>query len=155
MSDVRAAILSIGDELVLGQTLDRNAAWLSERLAAIGIATLEHRTVADDVAAIAEAYSSLAERASLVVSTGGLGPTPDDLNTEAIAAAFAGELEERPEIWQAIQARISARGRPVAACNRRQAWLPRGAAVLPNPTGTAPGIIWTPDPTVLPFPVQP
>ncbi|MGA1708661.1 MAG: molybdopterin-binding protein, partial [Phycisphaerales bacterium] len=93
MSDVRAAILSIGDELVLGQTLDRNAAWLSERFAAIGIATLEHRTVADDVAAIAEAYSSLAERASLVVSTGGLGPTRDDLTREAMAIAFDGAPE--------------------------------------------------------------
>ena len=92
---------------------------------------------------------------SVLITTGGLGPTPDDLTTEAIAAAFGAELEERPEIWAEIQARISARGRPVAASNRRQAFLPRGAAMLPNPTGTAPGIIWTPDPAALPFPVQP
>ncbi|MGA1400722.1 MAG: molybdopterin-binding protein, partial [Phycisphaerales bacterium] len=86
----RAAILSIGDELVQGQTLDRNSAWLSERLISLGVSTIEHRTVADDVAAIAAAFSSLAGRASIVISSGGLGPTPDDLTREAMAIAFDG-----------------------------------------------------------------
>lgn len=142
MSDVRAAILSIGDELVLGQTLDRNAAWLSERLAAIGIATLEHRTVADDVAAIAEAYSSLAERASLVVSTGGLGPTRDDLTREAMAIAFEGapELVEDAAALAAIERWFAGRARPMPESNRRQALRPPSGRSLPNAHGTAPGL---------------
>ena len=88
MSGLRAAILSIGDELVFGETLDRNSAWLSERLASLGVATIEHPTVGDELAEIAEAYRSLAARGSLVISTGGLGPTVDDLTPEAMAITF-------------------------------------------------------------------
>jgi nicotinamide-nucleotide amidase len=93
----------------------------------------------------------------VLITSGGLGPTPDDLTTEAIAAAFDTPLQERPEVWELIQARLAGRGRPLAASNRRQAWLPEGAQVLPNPTGTAPGMIWSPVAgfTVLTFPGVP
>jgi nicotinamide-nucleotide amidase len=92
-----------------------------------------------------------------LITTGGLGPTPDDLTTEAIAAAFGATLVEHPQVWAEIQARLAARGRPCAASNRRQAFLPAGAALLPNPTGTAPGMIWSPRPdfTILTFPGVP
>jgi nicotinamide-nucleotide amidase len=92
-----------------------------------------------------------------LITTGGLGPTPDDLTTEAIAAAFGATLVEHPQVWAEIQARLAARGRPCAASNRRQAFLPEGAALLPNPTGTAPGMIWSPRPdfTILTFPGVP
>ncbi|MDA1157953.1 MAG: competence/damage-inducible protein A, partial [Cyanobacteria bacterium] len=98
-----------------------------------------------------------AGRCRVLITTGGLGPTPDDLTTEAIAAAFETPLVEHPEIWAEIQARLSARGRICSPSNRRQAFLPEGAAVLPNPTGTAPGMIWSPVPgfTVLTFPGVP
>jgi nicotinamide-nucleotide amidase len=93
----------------------------------------------------------------VLITTGGLGPTPDDLTTEAIAAAFETPLVEHPQVWVEIQSRLAARGRPCAASNRRQAFLPEGAALLPNPTGTAPGMIWSPRPgfTILTFPGVP
>jgi nicotinamide-nucleotide amidase len=98
-----------------------------------------------------------AQRCRVLITTGGLGPTPDDLTTEAIAAAFGAPLVEHPQVWAEIQARLAARGRPCAASNRRQAFLPEGAALLPNPTGTAPGMIWSPRPdfTILTFPGVP
>ena len=95
-----------------------------------------------------------AGRCRVLITTGGLGPTPDDLTTEAIAAAFGAPLVEHPAIWEGIRARIEARGRVVAPSNRRQAFLPEGAAVLANPTGTAPGMIWTPAPVDPGFPIQ-
>ncbi|MEN9495418.1 MAG: hypothetical protein RLZZ137_458, partial [Cyanobacteriota bacterium] len=150
-----AEVLCIGTELLLGNITNGNARWLAEQLAALGIAHHRQAVVGDNRERLIAMVREAAGRCRLLITTGGLGPTPDDLTTEAIAAAFGAPLEERPEIWAEIQARISARGRPVAVSNRRQALLPVGASVLPNPTGTAPGIIWTPDPAGLPFPVQP
>ncbi|MFZ9849612.1 MAG: competence/damage-inducible protein A [Vulcanococcus sp.] len=150
-----AEILCVGTELLLGSITNGNARWIAEQLAALGIAHHRQAVVGDNRERLIAELRAAAGRCTVLITTGGLGPTPDDLTTEAIAAAFGAALEEHPEIWAAIQARISARGRPVAASNRRQALLPRGATVLPNPTGTAPGIIWTPDPVGLPFPVQP
>src|SRR5690606_20715287 len=92
---VNAAILSIGDELVLGQVAERNAGWLSARLADEGIAVIEHRAVADDLGAIIEALDALARRCDVVISTGGLGPTDDDLLRAALARVLGGgELVE-------------------------------------------------------------
>ena len=152
-----AEILCIGTELLLGTITNSNARWLAEQLACLGIPHRRQTVVGDNRERLIAAVRESAGRCRVLITTGGLGPTPDDLTTEAIAAAFGAELEERPEIWAQIQARISARGRPVAASNRRQALLPRGATVLPNPTGTAPGIIWTPIAgfTVLTFPGVP
>ncbi|MFM8259547.1 MAG: competence/damage-inducible protein A [Vulcanococcus sp.] len=150
-----AEILCVGTELLLGNITNGNARWLAEQLAVLGIPHHRQGVVGDNRERLIAMVREAAGRCRVLITTGGLGPTPDDLTTEAIAAAFGAELEERPEIWAAIQARISARGRPVAASNRRQALLPPAAAVLPNPTGTAPGIIWTPDPAGLPFPIQP
>ena len=150
-----AEVLCIGTELLLGNITNGNARWLAEQLAALGIAHHRQAVVGDNRERLIAMVREAAGRCRLLITTGGLGPTPDDLTTEAIAAAFGAPLEERPEIWAEIQARISARGRPVAVSNRRQALLPVGASVLPNPTGTAPGIIWTPDPAGLPFLVQP
>ena len=150
-----AEILCVGTELLLGNITNGNARWIAEQLAALGIAHHRQAVVGDNRERLITELRAAAGRCRVLITTGGLGPTPDDLTTEAIAAAFGVELEERPEIWAQIEARISARGRPVAASNRRQAFLPQGAAVLPNPTGTAPGIIWTPDAAALSFPVQP
>lgn len=142
MNGRQVAILAIGDELVFGQTLDRNSAWLSERLAAIGIATIEHRTVGDDLAEIAEAFRALAARASIVISTGGLGPTGDDLTREAMAIAFDGSpaLVEDPSALVAIERWFAGRDRPMPESNRRQALRPPSARSMPNAHGTAPGV---------------
>ena len=150
-----AEILCIGTELLLGNITNGNARWLAEQLAVLGIPHHRQGVVGDNRERLIAELQAAAGRCRLLITTGGLGPTPDDLTTEAIAAAFGAPLVEHAAIWEDIQAKLSARGRPVAASNRRQALLPRGAAVLPNPTGTAPGIIWTPDPSDLPCPVQP
>ena len=150
-----AEILCIGTELLLGNITNGNARWLAEQLAALGVPHHRQGVVGDNRERLIQAVREAAGRCRLLITTGGLGPTPDDLTTEAMAEAFGVPLVEHPQIWAEIQARISARGRACAPSNRRQAFLPQGARVLPNPTGTAPGIIWSPDPTGLPFALQP
>jgi nicotinamide-nucleotide amidase len=154
---VTAEILCIGTELLLGTITNSNARWLAEQLAALGIPHHRQGVVGDNRERLIAELQAAAERCAVLITTGGLGPTPDDLTTEAIAAAFGTPLVEHPQVWAEIQARLAARGRPCAASNRRQACLPEGAALLPNPTGTAPGMIWTPRPgfTILTFPGVP
>jgi nicotinamide-nucleotide amidase len=137
-----AGILAIGDELVLGQTLDRNSAWLAERLVGLGIAVGEHRTVRDDAEAIAAALRALASRHRVVISTGGLGPTADDLTREGLRQAVdpAGSLVEDPAARAAIESWFAGRGRSMPQSNLLQAQRPRGARCLENPRGTAPGL---------------
>ena len=150
-----AELLCIGTELLLGDITNGNARWLAEQLAVLGIPHLRQQVVGDNRERLIQALQEAAGRCRLLITTGGLGPTPDDLTHEAMAAAFGVPLVEHPAIWAEIQAQTAARGRSCAPSNRKQAFLPEGAALLPNPTGTAPGILWTPDPTALPFAVQP
>ncbi|MBM5810109.1 MAG: competence/damage-inducible protein A [Cyanobacteria bacterium M_surface_9_m1_291] len=152
-----AEILCIGTELLLGNITNGNARWIAEQLASLGIAHLRQEVVGDNRERLIASVRAAAGRCRVLITTGGLGPTPDDLTTEAIAAAFGADLSERPELWDDIQTKLSGRGRPIAASNRKQALLPVGAAVLPNPTGTAAGMIWTPQPgfTILTFPGVP
>ena len=147
-------VLCVGTELLLGNILNGNARWIAERLAALGLPHYRQEVVGDNRERLIAAVRAAAGRCRVLITTGGLGPTPDDLTTEAIAAAFGAPLVEHPAIWEGIRARIEARGRVVAPSNRRQAFLPEGAAVLPNPTGTAPGMIWTPAPADSDFPIQ-
>ena len=157
MKGPSAEILCIGTELLLGTILNGNARWLAEELAALGVPHYRQTVVGDNRERLIGAVQEAAGRCSLLICTGGLGPTPDDLTTESLAAAFATPLEERPEAWAAIEAKLAGRGRPIAASNRKQALLPVGATLLPNPTGTAPGMIWSPCPgfTLLTFPGVP
>jgi nicotinamide-nucleotide amidase len=152
-----AEILCIGTELLLGNITNGNARWIAEQLAALGIAHHRQLVVGDNRERLITELQAAPQRCRVLITTGGLGPTPDDLTTEAIAAAFGATLVEHPQVWAEIQARLAARGRPCAASNRRQAFLPAGAALLPNPTGTAPGMIWSPRPdfTILTFPGVP
>ena len=152
-----AEILCVGTELLLGNITNGNARWLAEQLASLGIPHHRQMVVGDNRQRLIAEVQAAAQRCRVLITTGGLGPTPDDLTTEALAAAFDTPLEERPELWAEIEAKLRGRGRPIAASNRRQALLPQGAAVLPNPTGTAPGIIWSPRPgfTILTFPGVP
>ncbi|MFU8886465.1 MAG: competence/damage-inducible protein A [Cyanobacteriota bacterium] len=152
-----AEILCVGTELLLGNITNGNARWLAEQLAALGIPHHRQTVVGDNRERLIAAVREAAGRSRLLITTGGLGPTPDDLTTEAIAAAFATPLAERPEVWADIQAKLAARGRPVTPSLRRQALLPVGAELLPNATGSAPGMIWSPKPgfTILTFPGVP
>ena len=150
-------ILCVGTELLLGEILNGNARWLAERLAALGMPHHRQGVVGDHRERLIAAVREAAGRCRVLVTTGGLGPTPDDLTTEAIAAAFGADLVEHPAVWADIEAKLAERGRQAEPSLRRQALLPRGAAVLPNPVGTAPGMVWTPRPgfTVLTFPGVP
>ena len=152
-----AEILCVGTELLLGNITNGNARWIAEQLAALGIAHHRQIVVGDNRERLITELRAAPVRCRVLITTGGLGPTPDDLTTEAIAAAFEAPLVEHPQIWAEIQARLATRGRPCAASNRRQAFLPEGAELLPNPIGTAPGMIWSPRPgfTILTFPGVP
>lgn len=137
----RAAIVTVGDELLLGRTVDTNAAWLGQRLAERGIPVARRATVADDDAEIRLAVSAAVEAAELVLVTGGLGPTPDDVTREAVAALTGRPLREDPEVMERILDLYRRRGLDqVPEPNRRVARVPEGAATLANPHGTAPGL---------------
>ncbi|MBM4107758.1 MAG: competence/damage-inducible protein A [Phycisphaerae bacterium] len=135
-----AAILAVGDEIVLGQSLDTNSRWLSQRLFDLGIVPVEHATVGDDLGAHAAAFRRLAERADMVVCTGGLGPTADDLTRAALAGASGDTLVEDAGALASIEAFLKERGRAMSPLNRTQARRPSRAAWLPNGHGTAPGL---------------
>jgi nicotinamide-nucleotide amidase len=138
---MRAAILSIGDELALGQTLDTNARWLAQQLTDHGVPCVQFRLVPDDHELQARAFGELASVADLVLVTGGLGPTADDLTREALADAMGGvPLEEDGEAVAALHRWFRDRGRPMPEGNLRQAQRPRGATCVPNDLGTAPGL---------------
>ena len=137
---MQAEIISIGDELTSGQRLDTNSQWLSTRLGELGVQTVYHTTVADDLAANIEVFRHAAERVDLVVATGGLGPTADDLTRDAIAAAANVDLVLDPAALAHIENLFARRKRPMPPQNRLQAMFPRGSRVIPNPAGTAPGI---------------
>lgn len=133
-------ILSIGDELVLGQTVDTNSAWLSRQLASVGCDILGHQTVGDDQAAIGCAIRELAPRCDCLIVTGGLGPTQDDLTRQAVAEVLGVDCV-MSELWLArLQEFFSTRKRPMAPNNRAQALVPRGADMIDNTCGTAPGL---------------
>jgi nicotinamide-nucleotide amidase len=137
---VKAEIISIGDEMTNGQRLDTNSRWLSQQLADLGVTTLRHTTVADDLEANIELFKSAAQRADVVISTGGLGPTLDDLTREALACAFDAPLELDIASLKHIEEMFAQRKRPMPERNRVQAMMPRGSRVITNPHGTAPGI---------------
>ncbi|MEX2212661.1 MAG: competence/damage-inducible protein A [Phycisphaeraceae bacterium] len=137
---MQALILSIGDELVLGQTLDTNCAYLAEQLAGRGIMSRYHLTIADDEASIADSLKWAAMQAELVIVTGGLGPTEDDLTRQAMAKAMGVELAIDEASIEGITSYFKARGREMPQRNKVQAMLPRGAEAIVNTCGTAPGI---------------
>lgn len=137
---MRAVILSVGDELIAGTTVDTNSAYLSRRLGERGIGVVRHVTVGDDAEAIAAAISDAAGAAEVVLATGGLGPTLDDLTRDGLARAMGAELREDPRQLERIAKLFAARGRPMKPSNRRQALVPVGAAAIDNDRGTAPGL---------------
>ena len=134
------AILAIGDELILGQKTDTNSAWIADRATRRSVDVLEHVTVDDDIQAIAGAVRRLARSADLIVTTGGLGPTSDDLTRQALGEAMGDPLVEDEDALAAIRSWFEGRGRSMPAANRVQARRPSRARCLPNPNGTAPGL---------------
>ena len=137
---MKAVILSIGDELILGQTVDSNSAWLSAQLSDRGVMPLYHKTVADDVQATVIAMKEACELADVVIATGGLGPTADDLTRQAMATLINRPLDLHPPSLDRIKAYFKSLDRDMPVTNRIQAMVPRGSEVLDNDWGTAPGI---------------
>jgi nicotinamide-nucleotide amidase len=137
---MKAEILSIGTEITSGQNLDTNSQWLSRRLAAVGIPVGFHTTVADDLADNIAVFRNATERADVVITTGGLGPTLDDLTREVLATIAGVELVEHAPSLEFIRELFAKRNRPMPDRNKVQALFPAGSVPLPNPVGTAPGI---------------
>lgn len=137
----RAQILTIGDELLSGEVVDTHASWLDTRLAAWGWRVIRHSSVLDDVEAIAAALRSAAAEAELVLVSGGLGPTQDDVTLEGLARALGvGLVEHAPKV-ASLHERASRLGRPLTPGSLRQARVPAVGEVLPNAVGTAPAFV--------------
>ncbi|NLF68539.1 MAG: CinA family nicotinamide mononucleotide deamidase-related protein [Candidatus Anammoximicrobium sp.] len=137
---MRAEIIALGDELASGQRLDTNSQWLSQQLADLGIQAFFHTTVGDDLEAGTAVFRQAVQRADVVVSTGGLGPTADDLTRECLAQVGGVDLVQDEAVLAQIRALFARRGREMPERNVVQAMFPRGSRVIPNPHGTAPGI---------------
>ncbi|TWT34493.1 CinA family nicotinamide mononucleotide deamidase-related protein [Blastopirellula retiformator] len=142
---MRAEIVAIGDELTSGQRLDTNSQWLSQQLGNLGISVGFHTTAADDLAPLVDCLRIAADRAEIILVSGGLGPTADDLTREAISLAFERPLALDAESLAQIERRFASRGTTMPERNRVQAMFPTGCQVIPNPNGTAPGIDLTLD----------
>src|SRR3954469_17513112 len=138
---MRCEVLAIGTELLLGQIVDTNSAWIGEQLAASGIDSYEHRAIGDNQPRIVAALHDMLERSDAVVVCGGLGPTQDDLTRDAIARLAGVELVRDDRIEARIRAMFRARGRDMPANNLRQADVPVGATTMAQQPGTAPGLV--------------
>ncbi|MEQ9487009.1 competence/damage-inducible protein A [Coleofasciculus sp. F4-SAH-05] len=152
-----AEIICVGTELLLGDILNTNAQFLALELANLGIPHYYQTVVGDNPSRLKQVLAIACDRSAILIFTGGLGPTPDDLTTETLADFFGVPLIEQFDIIEDIARKFAERGRQMTPSNRKQALIPEGAKVLPNPKGTAPGIIWQPRPglTILTFPGVP
>ncbi len=152
-----AEIICVGTELLLGEIQNSNAQFLAQQLAQLGIPHFYQTVVGDNPERLKNVLAIACKRAQLLVLTGGLGPTPDDLTTETLADFFDAPLIEQPGILADITRKFAHRGLTVTSNNRKQALVPQGAQILPNSIGSAPGIIWQPRTglTILTFPGVP
>lgn len=136
-----AEIIAIGSELLLGTTVDTNSAYMAGQLAAAGVTLVRKSVVADHTSHIATLVNEALQRADLVICSGGLGPTLDDVTREAVAQATGRPLEFRQDLLDQIAARFAALHRPMGESNRQQAYVPAGARAIANARGTAPAFI--------------
>lgn len=155
--NLSAEIICVGTELLLGEIQNTNAQFLAQQLAQLGIPHYYQTVVGDNLLRLQKAVAIACERSRLLIFTGGLGPTPDDLTTAALADFFSVPLVEQAEILEDMERKFAQIGRTMSPSNRKQALIPEGATILPNPQGSAPGIIWQPRTglTILTFPGVP
>jgi len=135
-----AEIITIGDEILIGQIVDTNSAWIAEQLNDIGIRVKQITSVSDNKEHIMEALSAAAERADIVVITGGLGPTKDDITKNTLAEYFGVGLRRDETVLRNVEKIFARFKRPMPGLNIRQADVPENCTVLPNSNGTAPGM---------------
>ncbi|MEN9505258.1 MAG: hypothetical protein RI958_1184 [Actinomycetota bacterium] len=138
---MRCDVIAVGTELLLGQIVDTNSAYIGEQLAAVGVDSLLQVKVGDNVGRVEAVLRSVLADADAVIMCGGLGPTHDDLTRDAIAKVMGVDLHHDESVAETIRSLFAARGRPMAANNLRQAQVPAGATVIPQTRGTAPGLI--------------
>jgi nicotinamide-nucleotide amidase len=136
---MRAEIVSIGTEILLGEIVDTNSAYVAARMPALGIDVYYKHVVGDNLGRLVEVFRRAWERSDLIISTGGLGPTEDDLTREAIAELMGEQTAIAPDLEEALRARYRTRGTAMPERNIKQAWLIPSAKAIPNPRGTAPG----------------
>ncbi len=137
---LKAEIIAIGSELLTPHRTDTNSLWLTERLNSVGISVLQKTIVGDEESRLEEAVRDALRRSDVIISTGGLGPTEDDITRKVFARVSGRQLMLDYEVLDQIRERFSSRGHQMTPNNERQALIPRGALVLPNPNGTAPGV---------------
>lgn len=142
-NSVQAEIINIGDEILAGHTLNSNAQWMSHALAGLSIPVVRHTVVADRPEDIRDALDQLRRATSHVFITGGLGPTEDDRTKAVLCDYFDDELEFHPEIWEELKTLFKKRGIVLADINKDQAILPVRARIIPNPVGSARGMVFT------------
>lgn len=140
---MRAEIITIGTEILLGQTVDSNSAWMGQRLSEVGVEVQRITSISDQPSAIVAALNAVLPSTQWVLITGGLGPTKDDLTKHVLTDYFKDRLEYRPEIFEHIEALFAKMGRVPNALNRPQADFPIKAELLQNAMGTAQGMLWT------------
>ena len=138
---MKAEIIAIGSELILGQLVDTNSFYIAKRLAENGIELVQTTTVGDDLQRMKEVIRETANRSQVVITTGGIGPTEDDLTREVIAEVFQRPLTFQPHLMEQIETLFKKRGFRMAENNRKQAYIPKGSIPIENPKGTAPGFI--------------
>lgn len=138
---MKAEIIAIGSELLLGQLVDTNSSYIAKRLAENGIELIQTSTVGDDLPRMEEVIKEAITRSQVVITTGGIGPTEDDLTREAIAEVFQRPLTFQPHLMEQIETLFKKRGFRMAENNRKQAYIPEGSIPIENPKGTAPGFI--------------
>ena len=136
-----AEILSVGTELLMGQIANTDAQYISRRLSELGVTIYRHTTVGDNPARVKEALGQALERSDIVLTTGGLGPTEDDLTKEMVGEYFGLEMQLHQPSLDAIAVYMNRIGRPMTENNKKQAYFPEGAIIMPNLCGTAPGCI--------------
>jgi len=140
MQAVKAEIIAIGDELLYGQIMDTNSHWISQELDAVGVRVVRKTTVGDNRTDILTAFEEASKRADLILITGGLGPTQDDLTKPLLAEYFGCDIIEVPEAVAAVSSYFLRRGREMTPLNILQGHLPSCCTYVPNPVGTAPGM---------------
>jgi nicotinamide-nucleotide amidase len=152
-----AEIISIGTEILLGDIIDTNAQFIARALKDLGIDLYRKTTIGDNALRIAQALKESLARCDIIITSGGLGPTVDDLTREGVALAVGVQTEFRPELWEQVKDRFRRFGRQPTENNKRQAYIPEGALPVENPVGTAPAfIVTTPgDKTIISLPGVP
>ena len=138
---MKADIIAIGSELLLGQLVDTNSSYIAKRLAENGIELVQTTTIGDDLERMKEAIKEAIRRSHIVITTGGIGPTEDDLTRQAVAEVFGRPLTFQPHLMEQIEALFKKRGFRMAESNRKQAYIPEKSIPIENPKGTAPGFI--------------